>query len=209
MFVLINAEWFVVIAYVCVRVLVQFVSVAGFFVNLIGIMSFRHNHSHHHHGHSHNAALPQSHGCPSSTSHSHAAACSQHSHSDHPHSSHHSHGGSHAHSSQPPASPAVTHNTNMEGSLLSACLTVHDLLSVCLACFCLCLAAFVDIYLIISTVCSGLDGGGGHWLVRMEWRPAGWSVCLPLLISSYTIKSRSSLLAPAQPGGFGKRAVKR
>jgi len=20
------------------------------------------------------------------------------------------------------------------------------------------------------------DGGGGHWLVRMEWRPAGWSV---------------------------------
>ena len=26
------------------------------------------------------------------------------------------------------------------------------------------------------------DGGDGHWLVRMEWRPAGWSVCLPLLI---------------------------
>jgi len=24
------------------------------------------------------------------------------------------------------------------------------------------------------------DGGGGHWLIRMEWRPAGWSVCLPL-----------------------------
>jgi len=28
------------------------------------------------------------------------------------------------------------------------------------------------------------DGGGGHWLVRMEWRPAGWSasasVNLPL-----------------------------
>ena len=170
MFVLINAVWFVVMPYVCVRVLVmcpvcacryvQFVSVAGFFVNLIGIMSFRHNHSHHHHGHSHNAALPQSHGCPSSTSHSHAAACSQHSHSDHPHSSHHSHG-SHAHSSQPPASPAVTHNTNMEGLLLSACLTVHDLLSVCLACFYLYLAAFVDIYLIMSYVFSGLDGGGG------------------------------------------------
>ena len=34
-------------------------------------------------------------------------------------------------------------------------------------------------------------------LVRMEWRPAGWSVCLPLLISPRTIKSRSSLLAPA------------
>jgi len=52
------------------------------------------------------------------------------------------------------------------------------------------------------------DGGGGHWLVRMEWRPAGWSVCLPLLILPCTIKSRSSLLAPAHPGGPGKRAVK-
>ena len=20
------------------------------------------------------------------------------------------------------------------------------------------------------------DGGGGHWLVRMQWHPAGWSV---------------------------------
>ena len=27
---------------------------------------------------------------------------------------------------------------------------------------------------------GGEDGGGGHWLVRMEWRPAGWSVRLPL-----------------------------
>jgi len=53
------------------------------------------------------------------------------------------------------------------------------------------------------------DGGGGHWLVRMEWRPDGWSVCLPLLIFPCTIKSRSSLLAPAHPGGPGKRAVKR
>jgi len=31
------------------------------------------------------------------------------------------------------------------------------------------------------------DGGGGHWLVRMEWHPAGWSVCLPLLIFLCTI----------------------
>ena len=53
------------------------------------------------------------------------------------------------------------------------------------------------------------DGGGGHWLVRMEWRPARWAVCLPLLIFPYTMKSRSSLLAPAHPGGPGKRAVKR
>jgi len=42
----------------------------------------------------------------------------------------------------------------------------------------------------------------------MEWRPAGWSVCLPLLISPCAIKSRSSLLAPAHLGGPGKRAVK-
>jgi len=34
-------------------------------------------------------------------------------------------------------------------------------------------------------------------------------VCLPLLIYPCTIKSRSSLLAPAHPGGPGKRAVKR
>jgi len=53
-----------------------------------------------------------------------------------------------------------------------------------------------------------VKGGGGHWLVRMEWHPAGQSVCLALLIFPCTIKSRSSLLAPAHPGGSGKRAVK-
>jgi len=53
------------------------------------------------------------------------------------------------------------------------------------------------------------DGAGGHWLVRMEWCPAGWSVCLPLLIFPCIImKSRSSLLALAHPDGLGKRAVK-
>jgi len=52
------------------------------------------------------------------------------------------------------------------------------------------------------------DGGGGHWLVWMEWRPARRSVCLPLLIFPCTIKSRSSLLALAHLGGPGKRAVK-
>jgi len=56
--------------------------------------------------------------------------------------------------------------------------------------------------------CMG-DGGGGHWLVQMEWRPAGWSVFLPLLIFPCTIKSRSSLLAPAHSGGPRKRAEKR
>jgi len=53
------------------------------------------------------------------------------------------------------------------------------------------------------------DSGGRHWLVRMEWCPAGWSVYLPRLIFPCIIKSRSSLLAPAHPGGPGKRAVKR
>jgi len=52
------------------------------------------------------------------------------------------------------------------------------------------------------------DGEGGHWLVRMEWHPAGWSVCLPLLIFSCTIKTRSSVLAPADLGGPGKKAAK-
>jgi len=51
-------------------------------------------------------------------------------------------------------------------------------------------------------------GGGGQWLIRMEWHPAGWSVCLPLLIFPCTMKSRSSLLAPAHPGGPGERAIK-
>jgi len=51
------------------------------------------------------------------------------------------------------------------------------------------------------------DGGGGHWLVWMEWRPAGGR-CLPLLIFPCTIKSRDFLLALAHPGGPGKRAVK-
>ena len=63
-------------------------------------------------------------------------------------------------------------------------------------------------FLLLYIIIMG-DGGGGHWLVRMEWRPAGWSVCLPLLISPCTIKSGSSLLALAHPGGPGKRAVKR
>ena len=52
------------------------------------------------------------------------------------------------------------------------------------------------------------DGGGGQWLVRMEWCPAGWSVCLPLLVFPCTINFRSSILAAAHPGGPGKRAVK-
>jgi len=32
------------------------------------------------------------------------------------------------------------------------------------------------------------DTGGGHWLVRMEWRRAGWSVCLP--VSKHCVRYR-------------------
>jgi len=53
------------------------------------------------------------------------------------------------------------------------------------------------------------NGGGEHCLIQMEWRPAGWSVCLPLLISPRTIKCRSSLLVPSHLAVPGKRAVKR
>jgi len=60
----------------------------------------------------------------------------------------------------------------------------------------------------VCIVKNGGDDGGEHWLVRMEWCPAGWSVYLPLLIFPCTIKSRSSLLAPAHPGGPGKKGRK-
>jgi len=53
------------------------------------------------------------------------------------------------------------------------------------------------------------NSGGGHWLGRIEWRPAGWSVCLPLLVFPCTTKSISSIMAPAHTNGPGKRAVKR
>jgi len=51
-------------------------------------------------------------------------------------------------------------------------------------------------------------GGWWRWALvspelQMEWCSTGWSLCLPLLIFPCTIKSRSSLLAPAHPGGPG------
>ena len=50
-------------------------------------------------------------------------------------------------------------------------------------------------------------GGGGHWLVRMEWRPAGWSVCLPLLIFPCTITSKFSS-GTGSPGWSRKKGRK-
>ena len=60
---------------------------------------------------------------------------------------------------------------------------------------------------VTTSLLYGGNDGDGQWLVRMEWCLAGWSMCLPLLIFPCTIKSRSFLLAPAHPGGPGKRAV--
>jgi len=52
------------------------------------------------------------------------------------------------------------------------------------------------------------DGGGGDWLVQIEWHLAGSSVRLPLIIFPCTIKSRSFLLAPAHPDGPRKKGRK-
>ena len=50
----------------------------------------------------------------------------------------------------------------------------------------------------------------GRLLVRMEWYPAGWSVCLPLLMSlRHKSPEEDFLLTQAHPVGSGKRAVKR
>ena len=62
----------------------------------------------------------------------------------------------------------------------------------------------VPMLLFIYVVCLYV---GGHWLVQMEWRRARWSGCLRLLVFPCTIESRSSLLAPARPGGPGKMTV--
>ena len=54
-------------------------------------------------------------------------------------------------------------------------------------------------------------GGWWRWAVVSPdgVAPSRWSVCLPLLIFPSAIKSRSSLLAPAHPGGPGERAARR
>jgi len=48
----------------------------------------------------------------------------------------------------------------------------------------------------------------GHWLVQMEWHPAKWSVCLPLLIFPCTIKSRSFSSGTSSPGWSRKKGRK-
>ena len=53
-------------------------------------------------------------------------------------------------------------------------------------------------------------GGDGHWLVQMEWRPAGWSMCLPLLISPCTIihKVQKFTSGTGLPGWSRKKGCK-
>ena len=56
---------------------------------------------------------------------------------------------------------------------------------------------------------NGGTNGGGLLISPDECHPPGLSVCLPLVILTNIIKSRRSfLLAPAHPGGPGKRDVK-
>ena len=66
--------------------------------------------------------------------------------------------------------------------------------------FC-CITSFPSLSLPVYVLKNWEDGGGGHWLVQIEWCPAGWSVCLLLLIFPCTITSGSSLVAPAYLGG--------
>jgi len=50
-------------------------------------------------------------------------------------------------------------------------------------------------------------GGGGHWLVRMEWHPAGWSVSASVnLLLHHKVQKFSS--GTGSPGWSQKKAVK-
>jgi len=67
-----------------------------------------------------------------------------------------------------------------------------------------------DKILLISVLYCKIYGGWWRWaLVSPDGVAPSQSVCLPLLISPCTIKSRSSLLALAHPGGPGKMAINR
>ena len=53
------------------------------------------------------------------------------------------------------------------------------------------------------------DGGGGHWFVWMEWHPAGWSVCLPVLVNlpfHHRVQKFSS--GTGSPGWSRKKGLK-
>jgi len=53
------------------------------------------------------------------------------------------------------------------------------------------------------------DGGGRHWLVQMEWRRAGQSVCLPLLIFPCTLNLVQKFSSgTGSPGWSRKKGLK-
>jgi len=52
------------------------------------------------------------------------------------------------------------------------------------------------------------DDGGRHCLVQMEWRPAGWSVCLPLLIFPLHHKVQKFSSGTSSPGWSRKKGRK-
>jgi len=51
------------------------------------------------------------------------------------------------------------------------------------------------------------DDGGGHRLVRMEWRPAGWSMCLLLLVFHKVQKFSSGTSSPGWSRKEGRKTV--
>jgi len=53
------------------------------------------------------------------------------------------------------------------------------------------------------------DGGGGHWLVRMEWRPAGWLVspCVNLPLHHKVQKFSSGTGSPGWSRKKGRKMV--
>jgi len=61
----------------------------------------------------------------------------------------------------------------------------------------------------IRPVKNGGDGRGGHWLVRIEWHPAGRSVCLPLLMFPCNNNVQKFSSGTGSPGWSRKKAVKR
>jgi len=52
------------------------------------------------------------------------------------------------------------------------------------------------------------DGGGGHWLVWMEWRPAGLSVCASVNLALHH-KVQKFFSGTGSPGWSQKTAVKK
>jgi len=53
------------------------------------------------------------------------------------------------------------------------------------------------------------DGGGGHWLVRMEWHPAGWSMSASVNLPLHNIQWNSGIRASLQSRIFIQKLLLR